>query len=140
MSFRIAFFDTKPYDEDSFSKMNERFGFDIVYFKGHLNPNNVMLTQGFDAVCIFVNDIADAGVIDTLVKNGVKLLALRCAGYNNVDLAARGAFAGSQGSGLFSLCRCRIYVGIDACAQSPHSACYVAYPRRKFFIAWSYGV
>ena len=72
MSFRIAFFDTKPYDEDSFSKMNERFGFDIVYFKGHLNPNNVMLTQGFDAVCIFVNDIADAGVIDTLVKNGVK--------------------------------------------------------------------
>ena len=65
MSFRIAFFDTKPYDEDSFSKMNERFGFDIVYFKGHLNPNNVMLTQGFDAVCIFVNDIADAGVIDT---------------------------------------------------------------------------
>ena len=77
MSFRIAFFDTKPYDEDSFSKMNERFGFDIVYFKGHLNPNNVMLTQGFDA-----------GVIDTLVKNGVKLLALRCAGYNNVDLAA----------------------------------------------------
>ena len=55
MSFRIAFFDTKPYDEDSFSKMN---------------------------------DIADAGVIDTLVKNGVKLLALRCAGYNNVDLAA----------------------------------------------------
>lgn len=68
MSFRIAFFDTKPYDEDSFSKMNERFGFDIVYFKGHLNPNNVMLTQGFDAVCIFVNDIADAGVIDTLVK------------------------------------------------------------------------
>ena len=46
MSFRIAFFDTKPYDEDSFSKMNERFGFDIVYFKGHLNPNNVMLTQG----------------------------------------------------------------------------------------------
>ena len=88
MSFRIAFFDTKPYDEDSFSKMNERFGFDIFYFKGHLNPNNVLLTQGFDAVCIFVNDIADAGVIDTLVKNGVKLLALRCAGYNNVDLAA----------------------------------------------------
>ena len=88
MSFRIAFFDTKPYDEDSFSKMNERFGFDIVYFKGHLNPNNVMLSKGFDAVCIFVNDIADAGVIDALVENGIKLLALRCAGYNNVDLAA----------------------------------------------------
>ena len=88
MSFRIAFFDTKPYDEDSFNKMNERFGFEIVYFKGHLNPNNVMLTRGFDAVCIFVNDVADAEVIDALAGNGVKLLALRCAGYNNVDLAA----------------------------------------------------
>ena len=88
MSFRIAFFDTKPYDEDSFNKMNERFGFEIVYFKGHLNPNNVMLTRGFDAVCIFVNDVADAEVIDALVENGVKLLALRCAGYNNVDLVA----------------------------------------------------
>lgn len=121
--------------------MNERFGFDIVYFKGHLNPNNVMLTQGFDAVCIFVNDIADAGVIDTLVKNGVKLLALRCAGYNNVDLAAA--------EGRLPVVRVPAYspyavaeytLGIDACAQSPHSACYVAYPRRKFFIAWSYGV
>ena len=88
MALRIAFFDTKPYDEDSFNQMNERFGFEIVYFKGHLNPNNVMLTRGFDVVCIFVNDVADSEVINTLVDNGVKLLALRCAGYNNVDLAA----------------------------------------------------
>ncbi|MCD7710268.1 MAG: 2-hydroxyacid dehydrogenase [Porphyromonadaceae bacterium] len=88
MAFRIAFFDTKPYDEESFNKMNERFGFDIVYFKGHLNPNNVMLTKGYDAVCIFVNDTADAEVVNALIENGVKILALRCAGYNNVDLSA----------------------------------------------------
>ena len=62
--------------------------YDIRYYKGHLNPNNVVLTQDTDAVCIFVNDTADAAVIDAMVDNGVKLLALRCAGFNNVDLKA----------------------------------------------------
>ncbi len=91
MAYKIAFFGAKPYDIDSFDKINERYGFDIRYYKGHLNVNNVVLTQGVDAVCIFVNDMADAAVIDALVANGVKLLALRCAGFNNVDLnAARG--------------------------------------------------
>lgn len=88
MVYKIAFFGTKPYDEKSFEHTNKEFGFDITYFKGHLNKNNVMLTKGADAVCIFVNDTADAEVIRALAENGVKLLALRCAGYNNVDLAA----------------------------------------------------
>ena len=57
-----------------------------------MNINNVVLTQGVDAVCIFVNDTADAAVIDALVANGVKLLALRCAGFNNVDLNAAGNY------------------------------------------------
>ena len=91
MAYKIAFFGAKPYDIASFDKINERYEFDIRYYKGHLNINNVVLTQGVDAVCIFVNDTADAAVIDALVANGVKLLALRCAGFNNVDLnAARG--------------------------------------------------
>lgn len=91
MAYKIAFFGTKPYDEKSFEKVNEKYGFEIKYFKGHLNKNNVMLTQGADVVCIFVNDTADAEVIQAMVDNGVKLLALRCAGYNNVDLnAAKG--------------------------------------------------
>ena len=88
MTYTIAFFGTKPYDEVSFDKVNKKFGFEIKYFKGHLNKNNVMLTQGADAVCIFVNDIADAEILKAMADNGVKLLALRCAGYNNVDLAA----------------------------------------------------
>lgn len=88
MACKIAFFGTKPYDSASFDKINERFGFDIRYYKGHLNSNNVVLTQGMDAVCIFVNDTADAAVIDAMVANGVKVLALRCAGFNNVDLGA----------------------------------------------------
>lgn len=88
MNFKIAFFDTKPYDEASFNKINKAFGFNIRYFKEHLSINNVSLTKGMDAVCIFVNAIADAEVINQLVENGVKLIALRCAGYNNVDLEA----------------------------------------------------
>ena len=88
MAYKIAFFGAKPYDIASFDKVNEKYNYDIRYYKGHLNPNNVVLTQGVDAVCIFVNDTADATVIDAMVDNGVKLLALRCAGFNNVDLKA----------------------------------------------------
>ena len=88
MNYKIAFFDTKPYDEVSFNQINQKFGFEIKYFKGHININNVPLTKGFDAVCIFVNAVADAEVIDELAKNDVKVIALRCAGYNNVDLNA----------------------------------------------------
>lgn len=91
MAYTIAFFGSKPYDETSFNEKNKRFGFELRYFKGHLNKNNVILTQGTDAVCIFVNDTADAEVINIMAQNGVKLLALRCAGYNNVDLDAAAA-------------------------------------------------
>lgn len=86
--YTIAFFGAKPYDIVSFDNANKEFGFDIRYFKGHLNRNNAILTKGVDAVCIFVNDTADTEIIDTLVANGVKILALRNAGFNNVDLQA----------------------------------------------------
>lgn len=88
MAYKIAFLGAKPYDIASFDKVNEKYNYDIRYYKGHLNPNNVVLTQDTDVVCIFVNDTADAAVIDAMVDNGVKLLALRCAGFNNVDLKA----------------------------------------------------
>ncbi len=88
MAYKIAFFGAKPYDIASFDKVSEKYNYDIRYYKGHLNPNNVVLTQDTDVVCIFVNDTADAAVIDAMVDNGVKLLALRCAGFNNVDLKA----------------------------------------------------
>lgn len=81
-------FGSKPYDEASFNEKNKEYGFELRYYKGHLNKHNVILTQGVDAVCIFVNDTADTEVIRLMADNGVKLLALRCAGYNNVDLKA----------------------------------------------------
>ena len=87
-TYTIAFFGTQPYDEVSFNEKNKEYAFELRYYKGHLNKHNAILTQGVDAVCIFVNDTADAEVIRLIADNGVKLLALRCAGYNNVDLKA----------------------------------------------------
>ena len=70
MAYTIAFFGSKPYDEASFNEKNSGYGFELRYYKGHLNLNNVILTQGVDAVCIFVNDTADAEVIRQLAANG----------------------------------------------------------------------
>ena len=84
----IAFFGTMPYDKATFREVNEQYGFDIKYYTGNLSLNNVSLTQGVEVVCIFVNDDVDAELIQHLKDNGVRLIALRCAGYNNVDIAA----------------------------------------------------
>lgn len=85
MGKKIAFFDTKPYDKKSFDETNKKFGFDITYFDVHLNPQTVELTMGFDGVCAFVNDNLNKDVILHLAEHGIKVVALRCAGYNNVD-------------------------------------------------------
>lgn len=85
---RIAFFGAKPYDIESFDQLNKDYRFDIHYFETHLNNRNAVLAADVDVVCAFVNDTLDAHVINKLVDNGVKLLALRCAGFNNVDLKA----------------------------------------------------
>ena len=82
---RIAFFDTKPYDRLFFDEANASFKFPIRYFQGHLDGSTVALARGFNTVCIFVNDVVDGRMVRTLKKNGVELIALRCAGYNNVD-------------------------------------------------------
>lgn len=88
MATRIAFFGAKAYDRESFDKANEAFGFDIRYYKGHLTEESAVLARGAEAVCIFVNDTADAATIRVLKEQHVPLIALRCAGFNNVDLEA----------------------------------------------------
>jgi D-lactate dehydrogenase len=85
MSPKIAFFDAKPYDRKSFDQANKEFGFDITYFDAHLNAQTAGLSGNFDGICIFVNDSIDATVINRLVKHGVQIIGLRCAGYNNID-------------------------------------------------------
>ncbi len=85
---KIAFFDSKPYDIEMFNEANQKYGFDIKYFKYHLTADNVILAKGYDVVIIFVNDLVDEYIINQLHEYGVKLIALRCSGYNNVDLKA----------------------------------------------------
>ncbi len=85
---KIAFFDAKPYDTESFNELNSKYGYTIKYFKFHLTTDNVVLAKGYDAVVIFVNDTVDAEMIMKLKEYGVKLIALRSAGFNNVDLKA----------------------------------------------------
>lgn len=83
---KIAFFDTKPYDKPSFDKYGEKYGIDFKYYETKLNEDTVELAQGYDGVCVFVNDTVNETVIDRLAEMGVKVLALRCAGFNNVDM------------------------------------------------------
>lgn len=85
---KVALFDAKPYDREYFEKVNQDYGFNIKYFTSHLNGETVNLTEGFECICIFVNDEVGAEVAEHLYHKGVKLIALRSAGYNNVDLPA----------------------------------------------------
>jgi D-lactate dehydrogenase len=85
---KITFFSAKPYDIQFFNKGNTQYGFDIEYFETHLGPHIIKAVGEADAVCVFVNDKVNAEVIESLAKRGVKVIALRCAGFNNVDLAA----------------------------------------------------
>lgn len=89
---KVAFFSTKSYDREYFDKYNHREKFQLNYFEPSLDEDTVKLTSGFDAVCIFVNDKITREVIKILKENGVKIIALRCAGFNNVDLKAAHEF------------------------------------------------
>lgn len=87
---KIAFFDTKEYDKKLFNEYNKKYQYDITYFESTLSTETAPLTKGYDVVCIFVHDKIDANTFKILEENGVKLVALRCAGFNNVDLEHRG--------------------------------------------------
>lgn len=83
---KLAFFDAKPYDKPSFDAAAREKGITVKYFEAKLTEDTASLASGFDAVCVFVNDTVNAAVIDRLVALGVKVVALRCAGFNNVDM------------------------------------------------------
>ena len=87
-TIKTTFFDTKPYDRETFDVVNRDYGVELKYFAGHLAADTVQVAAGSDAICIFVNDAVTREVADALHAQGVKLIALRCAGYNNVDLKA----------------------------------------------------
>ncbi|PJG59906.1 2-hydroxyacid dehydrogenase [Aeromonas cavernicola] len=85
---KVAVFSTKSYDKEHFNQANSRFGFELEFFDVRLEAKTARLAHGVPVVCLFVNDDADREVLTELASNGTKVIALRCAGYNNVDLAA----------------------------------------------------
>lgn len=84
---KIAMFSTKPYDRTYFEQANHDRRHEITYFELRLSRETVGLAAGYDAVCAFVNDVLDAGTLATLHRTGTRWIALRCAGFNQVDLA-----------------------------------------------------
>ena len=85
---KIAFFDTKQYDEISFEKFAKERNISFKYFEPKLTIDTVELAKGYDAVCVFVNDVLNKDVIEKLYEFGIKAIFLRCAGFNNVDVKA----------------------------------------------------
>ena len=83
---KVAFFDTKQYDIPSFEKYIKDNDIEVKFFETKLTMDTVGLAYEFDAVIVFVNDVINKEVIDKLIEYGVKIVCLRCAGFNNVDL------------------------------------------------------
>lgn len=86
--YKAAFFDTKPYDRIYFDELKGQFGIEIEYFESKLNPRTAVMAKDSKAVIAFVNDDVCKETISVLKENGTEIIAMRCAGYNNVDLAA----------------------------------------------------
>lgn len=85
---KVTFYDTKPYDRVWMDALKAQYGLTVKYFDSKLNADTASLARGSDAVCVFVNDTVDAEVIEALAGYGIRILALRCAGFNNVDFKA----------------------------------------------------
>lgn len=85
---KVAVFSTKSYDRTYLDKFNTNNQHELTYFDASLNVNTTNLAIGFEAVCVFVSDKIDRETIEKLANNGIKLIDLRCAGFNNVDLEA----------------------------------------------------
>jgi D-lactate dehydrogenase len=84
---RVTVFSAKPYDRRFLGAASENHrDIELVFLEDRLNPRTAVLAEGSEAACLFVNDVGDAATIDVLARQGCRLLALRCAGFNNVDL------------------------------------------------------
>ena len=83
---KIAFFSTQSYDRKYFDQVNRHYGYELLYFEASLNERTAILAEGCQAVCIFVNDQANALTLENLHKLGIRNIVLRCAGFNQVDL------------------------------------------------------
>jgi D-lactate dehydrogenase len=85
---KVSVFNTKPYDREFLIAANKAHSHELAFFEPGLNQDTIIMAEGSQAVCVFVNDHLDAGILKNLSRQGTRLIALRCAGFNNVDLAA----------------------------------------------------
>ncbi|MEM7529692.1 MAG: 2-hydroxyacid dehydrogenase [Pseudomonadota bacterium] len=124
---RIDVFSAKEYDRAFFEAENRGAGHELRFLALRLGPDTVSLAEGADAVCVFVNDRVDQTVIDGLASRGVRLIALRCAGFNNVDLSA----AAEMG---VAVCRVPAY---SPQAVAEHTVAMILTLNRKIHRAWA---
>jgi len=89
---RVAVFSTKQYDHHFLVEANQQVGYELEFFELRLTRATVALARGFDGICVFVNDVVDSVVLEELAGHGLRVVALRCAGFNNVDLEAAEQF------------------------------------------------
>lgn len=85
---KVAFFDTHHFEQEIFQKLNNGFHHDLVFLEPRLKKDTALLARGHDVVCSFANDKVDRDTIEILSQQGIRLIALRCAGFNHVDVAA----------------------------------------------------
>ena len=85
---KITFFSSQPYDRSFFEKFNDSTGFELQFLDVALNEQTAIMAKNATAVCVFVNDQVTTAVIQQLAGLGVKVIALRCAGFNNVNLVS----------------------------------------------------
>ncbi|MBV5261443.1 2-hydroxyacid dehydrogenase [Synechococcus moorigangaii CMS01] len=85
---KIAFFSSKPYDQNSFNGINQRFNYDLVFLEPRLSLETAPLAAGFPVICAFINDDLSQAVLEKLAHQGTRIIALRCAGFNNINLEA----------------------------------------------------
>lgn len=90
---RVLLFSARPYDRREFTAANARIGHDLSFVEARLGAETLSLAAGYEAVCTFVNDTLDASVLRRLADGGTRLIALRCAGFNQVDVRAAAGLA-----------------------------------------------
>jgi D-lactate dehydrogenase len=126
-SMRLDVFSTKPYDRRFLERANSAAGHDLRFLTPRLSLDTAALAERAEAVCVFVNDRVDRTVLERLAAGGVRLVALRCAGFNNVDLAAAGELG-------VAVCRVPAY---SPHAVAEHTLALMLTLNRKIHRAWA---
>lgn len=124
---KLAFFSTKPYDRRFFEAANQTAGHALTFFETKLTADTAALADGYDGVCVFVNDPLDEPALSKLASQGCKLILLRCAGFNNVDLDA------AQRLGM-TVCRVPVY---SPFAVAEHTVALILTLNRKVHKAYN---